>query len=265
MHSYQISIGLVAVTLGLFTCGFAQANCQVTMPEGSLRYEGSCVHGLAHGQGRAWIPTRLDSKSYYTGLFVQGKLHGKVDYTYANGKISITDYFLEGRNISKQEAAQPDWYKASQTNTLEGYRNFIENWPDVPQVVEARQQTKSLLEPRFREAESAFKCEDASRLANQLSTAGFPSLFNYESCVDNRKFLATFPKAINPQRMYLAGVKYENEKKRDLAKRVYLTIMDRFPEHAMAVKAADRLAGINDVEAVENSNIQARHASDRTN
>lgn len=69
----------------------------------------------------------------------------------------------------------------------------------------------------------------------------------------------------NPQTMYLDGVKYEDSNERGRAKKVYLTIMDRFSNHAMAVKAADRLASMKDVEAVEDAQAAARREIERAN
>lgn len=57
----------------------------------------------------------------------------------------------------------------------------------------------------------------------------------------------------SPQQMYLAAVKYENDDERGRAKKIYLTIMDRFSSSPVAMKAADRLASLKDVEAVESA------------
>lgn len=63
--------------------------------------------------------------------------------------------------------------------------------------------------------------------------------------------------------MYLAAVKYEADKERSKAKRLYLTIMDRFPQDDLALKAGDRITALADVEAVESSN--AAKAEGRAN
>jgi hypothetical protein len=65
----------------------------------------------------------------------------------------------------------------------------------------------------------------------------------------------------NPQQMYLTAVKYENDGERSRAKGVYLAIMDKFSTGPFAMKAADRLVSLKDVEAVENSNAASREAS----
>lgn len=115
----------------------------------------------------------------------------------------------------------------------------------------------------IREAEAAFKCEDARQLDSKFAVAGMPSIFDFDSCSDKRKFHNAL-NSNNPQTMFLAGVKYENDRERGRAKRIYLTIMERFSEHAMALKAADRLAGMNDVAAVEDAQARTRQAVEQS-
>lgn len=69
-------------------------------------------------------------------------------------------------------------------------------------------------------------------------------------------------KSGNPQQMYLAAVKYENDNEKSQAKSVYLVIMDRFSSSPVAMKAADRLASLKDVEAIQSSNFARQRASE---
>lgn len=73
----------------------------------------------------------------------------------------------------------------------------------------------------------------------------------YQSAINNK----------NPQQMYLAAVKYENDNERGRAKTVYLAIMDKFSSSPVALKAADRLANLKDVEAVESAGAANREAA----
>jgi hypothetical protein len=57
--------------------------------------------------------------------------------------------------------------------------------------------------------------------------------------------------------MYLAGARYENNNDRPRAKRIYLTLMEKFPKSGVSVNAADRLSRLADVEAVESATSQA--------
>ncbi|MDP2832595.1 MAG: hypothetical protein Q8Q28_04725 [Pseudomonadota bacterium] len=88
-------------------------------------------------------------------------------------------------------------------------------------------------------------------------------IFNFDSCVDNRKFNNVLTSR-DPQKMYLSGVKYDNNGERGRAKRIYLEIMERFEDQAIALKAADRLASMNEVIAVERSNSAIRRAVEQS-
>jgi hypothetical protein len=59
--------------------------------------------------------------------------------------------------------------------------------------------------------------------------------------------------ADTPQAMYLAGVKYEDNGDSGRAKKVYSTIMDRFPQDALAIKAADRLLSLRNAGQAQTS------------
>jgi hypothetical protein len=332
--------------MALVATSVQAAECRVLKPEGTVRYEGECADGLAHGRGRATVPSRSDPNGYYEGQFKNGLLHGEVTYVFARGNLTSTEYFVYGKPVSSKEAfaadeagraAEPAWVVASKANTVPAYAQFMKEWPDAPQVTvaqsklwelayepikransiaaysqyirewplapqasdamnnmwqlafdpvkrantvtayiqfineypaspqskAARDGITALLEQPIRDAESGYKCEEARQLNSKFAAAGMSSIFDFDSCADKRKFHNVLIGS-NPQTMYLAGVKYENDQERSRAKRIYLTIMDRFSEHPMAVKAADRLAGMIDVEAVEGAQAQTRQAVERS-
>jgi hypothetical protein len=62
----------------------------------------------------------------------------------------------------------------------------------------------------------------------------------------------------SPQPMFLTAVKLENEDQRGQAKKIYLTLIDRFPDSPVAMKAAERLTALKDVESVENAQSATR-------
>jgi hypothetical protein len=80
--------------------------------------------------------------------------------------------------------------------------------------------------------------------------------FNNVSCLSDRKY-ANMLRSRNVQEMYLAAGLYESDGERGRAKRIYVEIMNRFPKDAIALRAADRLTRLSDVEAVESSNSAA--------
>jgi hypothetical protein len=70
---------------------------------------------------------------------------------------------------------------------------------------------------------------------------------------EQQQFLS-LQNSTNPNFQYLGAVRYENENKREMAKAIYLAIMDRHPTSPIALKAADRIAALADVRAIERSN-----------
>ena len=172
--------------------------------------------------------------------------------------------FKVSLELAEEHRIAPLAYEqAKRANTVATYTEFLKKHPHSTQASEARGQIRNLLEPPIRKAEAAFKCEEARQLDQHFEAAGMSRIFDFDACVTNRKFHNVL-NGNNPQNMYLAGVKYENDSDRSRAKKVYLTIMDRFSKHAMAVKAADRLAGMKDVEAVEDSNYHTRRAVEQS-
>ncbi len=118
----------------------------------------------------------------------------------------------------KAEADKKDenaYNKASSTNTIASYKEYLKIYPNGNYASSAKSRIESM------EYENKYSAVLSSK---------------------------------DPQSMYLAAIKYENNGERGRAKKIYLTIMDNFEKSPMALKAADRLAALSDVEAVESSN-----------
>lgn len=103
------------------------------------------------------------------------------------------------------------------------------------------------------------KCEQARDFARTRVEIERP-LFSYDECVDERRF-SELERSRDPQVQYLAAVKLEANGDRSRAKTLYLAIMELSPQSAIAIKAADRLASLTDVQAIERSNSRAEIAS----
>lgn len=106
-------------------------------------------------------------------------------------------------------------------------------------------------------------CSEAQKIAaankdnNQI-------YYNHSSCESNSYFLSAL-NSKDPQNAYLAAVKMENDGDRSRAKTVYLRIMSQFATSPIAVRAADRLARLADVTAIENAQSNAAAAIQRAN
>lgn len=119
-----MKIGYLVLTLVLMAplTAFGEVDCTVISPEGVTKYEGECKNNLAHGNGAAWLPTRLTPDGYYQGYFVNGKLHGRAKYLFAGGtQSSSEEWFYKGthpwrkhvdgyaRDFVLHLKADPDW------------------------------------------------------------------------------------------------------------------------------------------------------------
>jgi hypothetical protein len=121
-------------------------DCKVLLPEGAINYVGECSGGLANGNGRAYIPSRMDPSGYYEGAFHNGKLQGKAIYIFSRSSATSTEWYLDGKLVNKAEfdqnmtaANKSDWDSARTANTIVAYAQFIKNWQDTPQAQEARE------------------------------------------------------------------------------------------------------------------------------
>ena len=86
---------------------------------------------------------------------------------------------------------------------------------------------------------------------------------SYSSCRSEAAF-ARARNAKDPQAIYLAASRYESDGERGRAKTLYRLIVDKFETSPIALKAADRLTRLADVEAVETSNSNAAYQVQRS-
>jgi hypothetical protein len=146
---------------------------------------------------------------------------------------------------------------AKKAKNFDALVQFIQTAPDAPQAEEAKQLARELLEPSMKTAEDAGRCEDARSIHQRLANGGLAVYFDYKYCTNERNFKQAMA-GKSPQPMFLTAVKLENEDQRGQAKKIYLTLIDRFPDSPVAMKAAERLTALKDVESVENAQSATR-------
>ncbi len=108
------------------------------------------------------------------------------------------------------------------------------------------------------ELEKAIKCEEAEQFVERQPEQERP-YFAKKSCLNERRYRA-LEQAQNPQEIYLGAVKFESDGERSRAKSLYELIMEKFSANPIALKAADRLAALVDVEAINRSNASKEQA-----
>lgn len=128
-------------------------------------------------------------------------------------------------------------------------------------------------QPLFDQAYAAskrFRCEEALKLDQKAQstdgrthsssdrTNGY--YISYSSCVEERSF-NTIRESSDPQQMYLKAADFENKGQRWRAKTIYQDIMSRHAKSPIAVKAAERITRLADVEAIESSGQRAAAAA----
>jgi hypothetical protein len=104
----------------------------------------------------------------------------------------------------------------------------------------------------------ATKCEEAEQFVERQPEQERP-YFAKKSCLDERRH-KTLEQSQNPQEIYLGAVKFESDGERSRAKYLYELIMEKFSASPIALKAADRLAALVDVEAISRSNASKEQA-----
>lgn len=235
----------------------------------SVTWSGGCKDGYSEGMGiLQWFNADKKPRIKYEGTIHNGKYHGKGEYKTADGMYNGD--FVDGMRTGKGTFSWANgtvkdgyWYEDVFVTELEYKRK---NDPDFDKnelaAAKRKAALKAKLEPLINKASSSYRCEEAKKLNGQLNSTD--SIFNYESCVDDRNFHNNL-NLRDPKKMYIAAGKYESTGERSRAKKIYLSIMDRFPDHAMAIKAIDRLTALRDVEAVEESNSNAAEAVKRSN
>lgn len=117
-------------------------------------------------------------------------------------------------------------------------------------------------------AEKNLRCEEAIKLDKQAQLKESAILnengkkIDLSECVSKRKF-NSIVNGKDPQVMYLAAGLYESDGSRERAKTIYRQIVDRFSKNPLAIKAADRLTRLSDVETVESSNQESARRIER--
>lgn len=230
------------------------------------KYEGDFENDKRTGNG----VLVLNNGDRYEGLFVDGKKTGKGRMLYKNGDYCdgtfINDEFSSGHGRMSANSISGPFEGEYLNGTIQNGFSKGAWFKGGASVTSCSSydgcKIKVKLEPLINKAASSYRCEEAKKLNGQLNPSD--SIFNFESCVDDRSYY----NAINnkdPQKMYIAAGKYESNGERSRAKKIYLSIMDRFPKHALAIKSTDRLTALRDVEAVEDSNRNAAEAVKRSN
>lgn len=257
-------------------------NCKVNDPDIAREYRGECRNGLAHGKGRA------KGRDVYVGEFKDGNTHGQGLYTWASGG-SYDGTWVEGTRTQGKykdsdgsyegDFKDREWHgfgvRQYSCNCSTGFlfmtscdtctdRGWWQN-SKLVRSCDSRSTCEKLnrLEPLVRRAESELRCEDAKKINQELEAVN-AGVFSFDACVSERRF-ANLAKSSDPQEMYLAGGRYEADGERSRAKTIYRKIVDRFPKHALAIKATDRLTRLSDVEAVESSNRSAAYQVESSN
>ncbi len=128
-----------------------------------------------------------------------------------------------------------------------------------PEMIQQRMQRRQAARDLAQKYMESLNCEAGKKLSETGAEDERPH-FNFESCQAERKFEAV-KKTRDPQALYLSAVRYESEGERSKAKTIYLLIMERFSTGPMAIKSADRLAALTDVQAIESSNSSREHAT----
>lgn len=93
-------------------------------------------------------------------------------------------------------------------------------------------------------------CDEAEAVQIKYARNGASDDGAIKACFAERKY-AEVLKSTNPQAMYIAASNYENSGERDRAKNVYQSIMTRFPDHPMGLKASDSLTAMKRAEQME--------------
>lgn len=249
-------------------------DCKVNDVDINEDYRGECLNGLAHGKGSA------TGRDYYVGEFNGGNKHGYGIYTWDSGGRYVGNYLNDqqsGKGSYIDQSKRTDG--VFQNGKLNGFGTHKydcncsgwscntctdRGWWQMGKLVrncssEDSCEKQNRLEASIRKAEMEFRCEDARQLNQELEAIN-SSLFQYDSCSRDRKF-SNLLKSTSPQEMYLAAGLYESNGERSQAKTIYRKIVDRFPKNQIAIKAADRLTRLADVEVVEATGQRAAQAS----
>lgn len=219
-------------------------------------YQGQCKNGAPEGVGFMQSGGIGDRQSW-NGQFRQGAGHGYVRYVHNTRSCG----FFGGCDGSVNEYNA--WYEAGK----EVLR--CEGGPQGCQKALAAEPVYK----NARAAADALRCDEALALdrkaqamdaqVHSQSDRDNGARVDYAYCSREAQF-ARARNAKDPQAMYLAASRYESDGERSRAKTLYRLIVDKFETSPIALKAADRLTRLADVEAVETSNSNAAYQVQRS-
>lgn len=219
-------------------------------------YQGQCKNGEPEGVGFMLSGDRGDQQSW-NGQFRQGAGHGYVSYVHNTrtcgffgdcdgGVNQYSAWYVSGKEALRCEGGPQGCQKA---------------WAAEPIYKNARV------------AADALRCDEALALdrkaqamdaqVHNQSDKDNGARVNYADCNREAQF-ARARNAKDPQAIYLAASRYESDGERGRAKTLYRLIVDKFETSPIALKAADRLTRLADVEAVETSNSNATYQVQRS-
>ncbi len=103
-----------------------------------------------------------------------------------------------------------------------------------------RQQKDALVSERAT-AIAALKCDEVKSLDAKIGDGDHHAKCAFQAVVANG----------NARELYLAAARYDADRDRSSAKQLYRAIVDRFPQDDLAIRAAERMTTLSDMEARE--------------
>lgn len=108
----------------------------------------------------------------------------------------------------------------------------------------------------FEAARNAKQCAEAKKLHQKITGYKVTRPFSYQDCVQQRS-----AQSADPQAMYVSGVRLEDAGDQVGARSQFRKLLALFPQHPLAVKAADRLAHLTEIETLEAVHSGTRNAA----
>ncbi len=131
---------------------------------------------------------------------------------------------------------------------------FIDTYRDAdPDKLVPRATIRMRTFAAFEAAQRAYRCSEASALHQKIVRYQVTLPFSQAACLQQRA-----AQGGDPQALYQAAVRFEAERERASARTLYHLILNRFPQHPLALRAADRLAMLARIEASESVSGAAR-------
>lgn len=95
------------------------------------------------------------------------------------------------------------------------------------------------------------QCDKAKQLHHTISGYNVTLPFSYAVCLRGKS-----AQDVDPATLYAAGVRFEADGERASARTLYRNLLDRFPRHPAAKAAADRLARMTEIKALDTARQQ---------